>query len=78
MRWSKQAVIVCVQLNQDSHDHCPMLINADKYYGIDPKYLTMPIIAEEFSQWLELIGNEPNLKNELALKTFSLGLLVEF
>ncbi len=32
---------------QDSLDHCPMPINADQNHGIDPKCLSIPIIADQ-------------------------------
>ncbi len=33
---------------QDSLDQCPIVINADQNPGIDPKCLSMPIIADQF------------------------------
>ncbi len=48
------------QDNQDSPDQCPMPINADQNHGIDPKCLSMPIIADQCwsfpLNWDELIG----------------------
>ncbi len=32
---------------QDSLDQCPMSINADQNHGIDPKRLSMPVIADQ-------------------------------
>ena len=35
------------QLNKDSWS-MPNVINANQNYGIDPKWLSMPIIADQF------------------------------
>ncbi len=63
--WGKPVGRVCRW--QDSPDQCPMPINADQNHGIDPKCLSMPIIADQCRSiplnssqiernWEELIG----------------------
>ncbi len=37
-----------LEIRQDSLDQCPISINADQNHCIDPKCLSMPIIADQF------------------------------
>ncbi len=60
MHWEKRGVILKIDsllyICQDSLNQCPMPINANQNHGIDPKCLSMPIIANQS----ELIDIEIN------------------
>ena len=52
-KYAPSPLLLCIILHrdsgsQDSPDQCQMPINADQNYGIDPKCLSMPIIADQF------------------------------
>ncbi len=64
----------------DSLDHCPMPINANQNHAIDMKYLSMPIIANQYGigPKIKKLWRKVHLFYDVFITAFLSGLLTDW